>query len=128
MTGAYNTLLRWNDWQGRSTRTEYWMFVLWCTLGFFALFCLFTIGAGLSGGRLGDIVGIVLAVPIALLWLWITIAHLAVSVRRLHDIGFSGWWLLLIVLPMLSLVLLIFYCLDSQPGENRFGPNPKLES
>ncbi len=50
----------------------------------------------------------------------------AVTCRRLHDTGRSGWWFLLVFLPIVGLiVLIVFLCLDSQPGENAYGPNPK---
>ena len=59
----------------------------------------------------------------------VIIPSLAVSVRRLHDLGKSGWWILLAVIPLVNLigffVLLYFYVQDSQPGENEYGPNPK---
>lgn len=54
------------------------------------------------------------------------IPGLAVSVRRLHDIGKSGWWMLLAFVPVLGLLLLFFFALDSEPGLNRYGPSPKL--
>jgi uncharacterized membrane protein YhaH (DUF805 family) len=51
---------------------------------------------------------------------------LAVGVRRLHDIGRSGWWLLIYVVPLIGgIVLLVFAVRDSNPGENAYGPNPK---
>ena len=51
---------------------------------------------------------------------------LGVSVRRLHDTDHSGWWLLILLVPLVGvIVLLIFLVRDSQPGSNRFGPNPK---
>jgi uncharacterized membrane protein YhaH (DUF805 family) len=50
---------------------------------------------------------------------------LAVSVRRLHDVGMSGWWLLLSFLPLGGLALIVIYCLDSYPEANKYGPNPK---
>jgi hypothetical protein len=53
------------------------------------------------------------------------IPGLAVSVRRLHDINFSGFWLLISLVPMGGLVLLVFHVLDSNPGDNQYGPNPK---
>ena len=76
-------------------------------------------------------------VVFTLLWSWIPplnlllllvffIPALAVCVRRLHDTGRTGWWILISLIPILGgLVLLIFYCIDSQPGENQYGPNPK---
>jgi uncharacterized membrane protein YhaH (DUF805 family) len=51
---------------------------------------------------------------------------LAVGIRRLHDIGKSGWWCLILLVPIVGfIVLLIFSCIDSQPGGNKYGPNPK---
>lgn len=56
----------------------------------------------------------------------VLIPGLAVTVRRLHDTGRSGWWVLLFFLPLIGpLVLLIFALLDSQPGSNRWGVSPK---
>ena len=53
---------------------------------------------------------------------------LAVAVRRLHDTERSGWWLLLIFLPLIgAIVLIIFLVQDSTPGDNAYGPNPKGE-
>lgn len=54
------------------------------------------------------------------------IPSLAVAVRRLHDIGRSGWWLLIGLIPLVgAFVLLVFAVQDSQPGSNAYGPNPK---
>lgn len=51
---------------------------------------------------------------------------LAVGVRRLHDIGRTGWWLLIAFVPIIgTLVLLVFAVQDSEPGTNAYGPNPK---
>ncbi len=51
---------------------------------------------------------------------------LAVSVRRLHDIGRSGWWLLIAFIPLIgAIVLLIFMVLDSKPNNNDYGESPK---
>jgi uncharacterized membrane protein YhaH (DUF805 family) len=51
---------------------------------------------------------------------------IAVTVRRLHDTDRSGWWYLLVFLPVIGgLVILVFMLLDGTPGSNRFGPNPK---
>ena len=56
------------------------------------------------------------------------VPELAVSVRRLHDIGKSGWWLLLWFVPFIGpIVLLIFTLLDSEAGDNQYGPYPKAE-
>ena len=56
----------------------------------------------------------------------IIIPTFAVAFRRLHDTDRSAWWLLIGLVPIVgSIVLLIFFVLDSTPGDNRFGPNPK---
>ena len=54
------------------------------------------------------------------------IPSLAVTVRRLHDTGKSGWWLLIAFIPFIgAIVLLVFLVQDSHPGTNEWGPNPK---
>ena len=56
----------------------------------------------------------------------IIIPAFAVTFRRLHDTDRSAWWLLIGLVPIVgSIVLLIFFVMDSTPGDNRFGPNPK---
>ena len=58
--------------------------------------------------------------------LLILIPSIAVVVRRLHDTDRSGWWILISLIPLIGvIVLFVFICLDSQPGTNRFGANPK---
>ena len=95
---------------GRAHRTAYWMFALINIVISFAL--------GFVCGILG--LGAGLSATISVVYsLAVLIPGLAVAVRRLHDIGRSGWWILF------PLVNLVFLCLDSQPGENEFGPNPK---
>ena len=56
----------------------------------------------------------------------IIVPSLAVTVRRLHDVGRSGWWILISLIPLIGgIVIFVFMVLDSHEGENRFGPNPK---
>ena len=56
----------------------------------------------------------------------VLIPSLAVSVRRLHDVGKTGWFLLIVLVPIVGAIwLLVLDCTDGQPGENRYGPNPK---
>ena len=56
----------------------------------------------------------------------IIIPTVTVSVRRLHDIGKNGWWLLLLLIPFIGpLILFIFFITDSAPGTNKYGKNPK---
>jgi uncharacterized membrane protein YhaH (DUF805 family) len=56
----------------------------------------------------------------------VLIPSIAVSVRRLHDIDRTGWWVLISLVPLIGwIVLLVFHGQDSTPGTNRYGPSPK---
>jgi uncharacterized membrane protein YhaH (DUF805 family) len=114
-------LLAWSKYavfSGRSRRKEYWMFQLINLL----------IAAVLVAGDLASGMRSMGFNALLVLYAFATILPgLAVAVRRLHDINRSGWWLLLSLIPFGGLVLLIFACLDSDPGPNQYGPNPKLE-
>lgn len=101
---------------GRASRKEYWLFCLWnLIIGFVIGFVL-----GLTGNLNA-------VLPAAIIYLAIfIIPSVAVTVRRLHDIGRSGWWLLILFVPYIGPIILItFYCFDSQSGDNKYGPNPK---
>jgi len=104
--------------QGRSRRKEYWYFLLCNVIAGMVL----GVVDGLTG-MLDDATGIGLLS--GLYMLAVLIPSLAVSVRRLHDTGRSGWWMLLGIIPLLGLVVLFFAAQDSQPGDNHYGPNPK---
>lgn len=109
------------DFRGRARRREYWMFTLVSTLISIVLTGLemaFGLEVGEGAARVGVLSG--------LYGLAVLVPGLAVSVRRLHDTGRSGWWLLALLVPLAgAVVLLYFQLLDSQPGANRWGPNPK---
>jgi len=105
--------------EGRARRKEYWFFVLFYVLAIVAL----TIVDGLAGtfseeAEIGLFSGLFVLATF--------VPSLAVMVRRLHDTDRSGWWVLINFIPLIgAIVLLVFTVLDSQPGANRFGPNPK---
>jgi uncharacterized membrane protein YhaH (DUF805 family) len=100
------------DFRGRARRKEYWMFVL--------INLLIAIAIGIVDAMIGfGILGFVYAVAVFL-------PSIAVTVRRLHDSGRTGWWILIGLVPFVGiLVILVFMVLDSQPGDNAYGPNPK---
>ena len=107
---------------GRARRKEYWFFVLFAIIISFIL----AVIDGLTGtfnptsgvGILGAIFSLAILLP-----------SIAVAVRRLHDTDRTGWWILIVLIPFIGfIVLLVFMILDSTPGDNRFGPNPKGES
>ncbi|NLC70306.1 MAG: DUF805 domain-containing protein [Desulfuromonadaceae bacterium] len=98
---------------GRARRTEYWMF--------FLINLLIAIGISLVEGILGSpgVVG-------SLYSLAVVIPGIAVSMRRLHDTGRSGWWLLIGLIPLLgAIVLLVFMVQEGNPGPNQYGASPK---
>ena len=81
-------------------------------------------------GVFENIFGLVLndeiGVLTGLLGLILIIPSLSVLFRRLHDTGRSAWWILIGLIPLIgAIVLFIFTVLDSEPGSNKFGPNPK---
>ena len=97
---------------GRARRKEYWMFTLFNIV---ISIILMVVDAQMNKNILQPVYNLAVLLP-----------ALGVSVRRLHDIGKSGWWLLFVFLPIVGpIVLLVFTCLDSKPGENKYGPNPK---
>ena len=104
---------------GRSRRSEYWFFVL-----FYFLFCIALTIVDMVAGTMSETGEIGLFSSLFALAMFIP--SLAVGVRRLHDIGKSGWWLLIGIIPLVGWILLIVWaCFDSQPGANAYGPNPK---
>lgn len=104
---------------GRARRKEYWFFVLFNIIVSVVL----SVIDGVTGtldteGGVGLLSG--------LYTLAVIVPSIAVGIRRLHDIGRSGWWLLIVLVPLIgALVLLFFAVQDSQPGSNEYGPNPK---
>ena len=104
---------------GRSRRKEYWYFVLFVVIVSIVLSLidsLFGTYHRESGtGLLGGIFSLAILIP-----------SIAVSVRRLHDIDRTGWWVLISLVPLVGwIVLLVFHVQDGTPGTNRYGPNPK---
>jgi len=125
-------LRRYADFTGRSTRQEYWMYVLFCALLYMLAFILLIAfaAASVQGGKpgrdempTGVLIGILLMV---VLYLGLFIPTLAVQARRFHDQELSGWLVLLGFIPYLGwLIMLIFMCIDGTQGPNRYGPDPK---
>lgn len=123
------------DFSGRARRSEYWGTVLFNGLIQAGLSIILSIVATILFSSI-EINGEVTFSPLffllpdipiyiyGLVWL---LPGLAVAVRRLHDIGKSGWNLLWILLPIVGAIMLIYWCCqDSQVGENKWGANPKF--
>lgn len=103
------------NFEGRAHRTAYWMFVL-----FYLIFYL--VAATIDG--LLDTEFVTSLYSLALL-----LPSLSVGARRLHDTGRTGWWQLLVLIPLLgAIVLIVFLAQDSEPGDNQYGPNPRQDA
>lgn len=104
---------------GRARRREFWLF----TLVLFLASIVVTIFDSAVFGTAATGYG-----PTYLVFAVATfIPSLAVTVRRLHDTGRSGWWLLLLLVVLVGwIVLFVFWVQDSKPGANAYGPSPKL--
>ncbi|MCD6681498.1 MAG: DUF805 domain-containing protein [Burkholderiaceae bacterium] len=105
--------------RGRSQRSEYWYFLLFYLLIVFVLaFVDVLLGTFSETGDFGLFSG--------LFMLAMLVPSLAVGVRRLHDIGRTGWWLLVAFVPIIgAIVLFVFAVMDSERDTNAYGPNPK---
>lgn len=103
------------DIEGRASRSEYWWFVLFGLLGGIILSFIDAMFFGFDGlTPLSTVFSVLLFIP-----------YITVGVRRLHDRDMSGWWLLLMLLPLIgSFILLILFIFPGTPGSNRFGPDP----
>ncbi len=113
MNWYVKVLKQYADFNGRARRQEYWMFVLFNII--------FSIVAGAidaaigSGGAIGGLYGLAVLIP-----------GLAVSVRRLHDIGKSGWMLLVVLIPVIGAIwLIILFATEGAHGSNEYGADPK---
>lgn len=106
---------------GRCRRKTFWLFLLFSTL--ISLACsavdeLLGLRIFREQGLLAFIYSLAVLIP-----------TITVGVRRLHDLDRSGWWLLLVLIPLLgSLLLLIYFCFRGTAGPNRFGADPLDES
>jgi len=113
------------EFNGRARRKEYWMFALF---NFVIVLVVEGISFGMLTATRSSMFGFMLAGLICIYCLAAVIPSLAVTVRRLHDIGMSGWLVLIALVPILGgLALLVMTLMDSNPGANQYGPNPKAD-
>ena len=104
---------------GRSRRKEFWYFALFNIIAGVVLGLmdrlLSTYSPAWNVGLLSGIYGLAILVP-----------SLAVTVRKLHDIDRTGWWILIGLVPFVgTIVLLVLALFEGTPGANRYGPDPK---
>jgi uncharacterized membrane protein YhaH (DUF805 family) len=119
MNWYLDVLKKYATFSGRARRKEYWYFFLFSTIisivlvGIDGLTGTYTEKSGF--GLLSGIYTLAVLIP-----------SMAVWVRRLHDTNRSGWWTLIILIPLIGvIVILVFTVQEGKPGENRFGPDPK---
>lgn len=109
-------LKKYAEFSGRARRKEYWMFAL----------VSFLVSVGIA------VLGMMVNALNILTWVYtlaVFIPSIAVGVRRLHDTGRSGWMGLLALIPLVgAIIVIVFLCQDSAPGDNQYGPNPKTST
>ena len=123
-TEAVKTVLgKYTDFTGRARRSEFWYWALFEFL--IGVVC--SVLVAILGGQQSFLGGLAYGL-FGLVELALLIPSLAVIWRRLHDVGKSGVYFLFILIPLVgAILLLVWYCQDSQSGENEYGPNPKGE-
>lgn len=123
-----NAIKNYTNFNGRASRSEFWFFVLFNMI--------FTIAAVILDNMLGTTIKIdmpgaeSISMPYGYIYfayvLFVLLPSLALWARRLHDVGKSGWFILIGLIPLIGAIwLLVLAVQDSQPGENKWGPNPK---
>lgn len=122
MNWYIKVLKNYANFEGRARRKEYWMFYLF---NFLAVIII-----GFLAGIISGILKTNFGIPVfCIYYLAIILPSLAVAVRRLHDIGKSGWWLFISLIPIVgSIILLVWLCIEGTPGQNQYGPNPKEDA
>ena len=119
MNWYLKALNQYADFNGRARRKEYWMFFLF-NMVFAVLASLIDIAAGTANLDSGS------GIFQGIYSLAVLIPGLAVGVRRLHDVGKSGWMLLIALIPIIGAIwLLVLMVTDSKEGTNKWGENPK---
>jgi uncharacterized membrane protein YhaH (DUF805 family) len=96
---------------GRAPRWEFWFFYLF----------------GVIAGLVGELIDLAAGTTVirVLIGLALLLPNIAVSVRRLHDIDRTGWWYLLVFVPLIGwIVLLVWYCTRGTFGPNGYGLDP----
>lgn len=95
--------------EGRDTRKQYWMFILFYLIFYFG--CVL----------LDSVLGLFILAP--LFSILMIVPTISIGARRLHDIGKSGWWQLLMLIPLAGLILIYFFAQPSSE-DNAYGPMP----
>ncbi len=98
------------DFHSRTGRQGFWMFVL---INLVISFGIGLVGSMISMPFLSILYSLVVFIP-----------GIAITARRLHDIGKSGWWQLIMLIPLIGLIVIIIFCIKESEGDNQYGPKP----
>lgn len=119
------------NFNGRSRRADYW----WAMLCQMIIMMILGMGGGgqltaaMITGQAPSAVGIILILVYVIFSLASLVPGIAIVVRRLHDIGKSGWWYFIAFVPMVgAILLLVFLCTAGTVGDNMYGPDPKASN
>ena len=119
MSWYIGCLKKYGVFKGRARRKEYWYFVLFNIIFVIAALLLDQL-FGTANPNTGY------GVIYTLYALAVLVPGLAVAVRRLHDLGKSGWWLFIALIPLVGAIwLIVLYATAGQQGDNQYGPDPK---
>ncbi len=123
--------LKYAGFEGRARRSEYWWFMLFATLAISVVYAVvFAIGYMMTSaeGTMPIVGFIVLVVLMGAVLLALIAPSVAVAVRRLHDLGWSGWWYLGQLIPFGSIVMIIAFMMRGNVGPNKYGPDPLADA
>jgi uncharacterized membrane protein YhaH (DUF805 family) len=124
-------LRQYADFSGRARRKEYWMFALFNAIFSLAILFIFTRAFAVTGTDDTDNSKLAAVPTLASLcyFVLLLLPIMAVSVRRLHDVGKSAWWLFITLIPIIGGIwLFVLMVTEGQSGDNRYGPNPKTST
>lgn len=100
-------LKKYADFNGRARRKEYWMYIL--------VYMIINLVLGVLGMELlSGLVALGLLIP-----------SISIAARRLHDTGRSGWWQLIVLIPIIGFIILIVFLAQDGHDTNDYGVNPK---
>lgn len=103
-------LKKYADFKGRARREEYWMFIL--------VYVVISVILSILGLEIiSSLVGLALLIP-----------SISIAARRLHDTGRSGWWQLILLIPLIGLIVLIVFLAQEGHDTNDYGANPKADT
>ncbi len=125
MNWYIDVLKKYAVFSGRAGRKEFWMFILFNVIVEIFLWGIeFIVAHTLERNIIANLVILIISL---IYTLGILTPSIAVTVRRLHDTGRSGWWVLIGIVPLIGdIVLVVFTVQDSQQGYNQHGPKPKM--